>query len=244
MRGLGRTFAVAIAALTAIVVSGGAAQAQTQAPKQKRPPRAKTLSFGGVWIAPLSLGTATAGLERPDGSQLVVFQAENDLGPGLGVETGLAIELRRNFLVEISGGWVHTELRTRVSDDVESAPDLTLTETLTRFSVEASGLWQFRTRGATVYFVRGGAGWMRELTGGASLVEDGVVANGGLGLRHLVAEQPARQPATVRLPRRVPPQLPLDQPLSSRARRAHFAGRDGNVGDWILSRVRPGTMGT
>ena len=184
MRGLGRTFAVAIAALTAIVVSGGAAQAQTQAPKQKRPPRAKTLSFGGVWVAPLSLGTATAGLERPDGSQLVVFQAENDLGPGLGVETGLAIELRRNFLVEISGGWVHSELRTRVSDDVESAPDLTLTETLTRFSVEASGLWQFRTRGATAYFVRGGAGWMRELTGGASLVEDGVVANGGLGLRH------------------------------------------------------------
>ena len=109
-----------------VVATGGAAQAQTQTqpPKQKRPPRAKTLSFGGVWIAPLSLGTATAGFERPDGSQLVVFQADNDLGPGLGVETGLAIELRRNFLVEISGGWVHTELRTRVSDDVESAPDL------------------------------------------------------------------------------------------------------------------------
>jgi hypothetical protein len=178
-----------LGAVAMIFAAAGVADAQVPRP-QPRPRRAKTLSFGGVWIAPLSLGSATAGFERPDGSQLVVFRAENDLSMGLGLEASFGVELNRNFWLEITGGWVRSDLRTRVSDDVESVPTDTLTEALSRFSVEGSALWYFRTRARTGYFVRGGAGWMRELTGGASLAEDGIVANGGLGVRHWWRDNP------------------------------------------------------
>jgi hypothetical protein len=148
------------------------------------------LSVGGVWVSPVSFGTATAGLERPDGSTLVVFRADNDLGMGLGVEASLGFELRRHLWAEATGGWVFSELRTKVTDDVESAADTTVTESLSRFTVEGSALWYFREKGKTSYFVRGGVGWMRELTGSSSLTHDGVVANGGLGVQHWWRDNP------------------------------------------------------
>ncbi len=42
----------------------------------------------------------------------------------------------------------------------------------------------------TSFFTRAGAGWMRELTGGASLASDGVVANAGIGVRHWWRDRP------------------------------------------------------
>ena len=116
------------------VAAGECGEAQTQPPKQKRPPRAKTLSFGGVWIAPSSFGTATAGLERPDGSQLVVFQADNDLGRDSASRPVWPSSCAGTSWSKSQAAGCISELRTRVSDDVESAPDTTLTESLTRFT--------------------------------------------------------------------------------------------------------------
>jgi hypothetical protein len=171
-------------ALALVLVLLTASAASAQAPKQQKPKRPKALSFGGVWVAPVSFGTATATLERPDGSSLVVFRADNDLGMGLGVEASLGFELRRHLWADVTGGWVVSELQTKVSDDVESAADTTVTESLSRFTVEGAVLWYFREKGRTSYFVRGGAGWMRELTGSSSLAQDGVVGNGGIGVQH------------------------------------------------------------
>ena len=180
---LGLVVTLALLLVTASVASA-------QAARQQRPKRAKALSFGGVWVGPVSFGTATAALERPDGSQLVIFQADNKLGLGLGVEASLGFEVGRNLWLEAAGGWVFSELRTEVSDDVESAPDQTVTESLSRFTVEGAVLYYFRVRGRTSYFVRGGGGWMRELTGNSSLAMDGIVGNGGLGVQHLWRDRP------------------------------------------------------
>ena len=63
-------------ALVLVLLTASAASAQTTKPQ--KPKRGKMLSVGGVWVAPVSFGTATAGLERPDGSTLVVFRADKD----------------------------------------------------------------------------------------------------------------------------------------------------------------------
>jgi hypothetical protein len=177
-------------AFAVMLVLTTSSAASAQAAKQQRPRKGKTFSVGGVWIAPVSFGTATAGLERPDGSTLVVFRADNDLSLGLGVEASLGFELRRHLWAEGTGGWIFSDLRTRVSNDVESAQDQTVTESLSRFTVEGGVLWFFREKGRTSYFVRGSAGWMRELTGSSSLALDGVVGSGGVGVQHWWRDNP------------------------------------------------------
>ena len=181
-----RQFALVTAAMLLLT----AAAAEAQATKQQRPRRPKELSFGGTLVTPTSFGNAVANLERPDGSDLAFFRLDHDLGPGLGLETNFGLQIRPGFWTEITGSWTHSELRTRISDDFESVPAATLTDALTRFTVEGAALWYFRQRGATSFFTRAGAGWMRELTGGASLAVDGVVANGGVGLKHWWRDRP------------------------------------------------------
>lgn len=185
-----RTGSRRLAALTTMMLLVSASAAEAQAPRQKRPPRPKELSFGGHMITPTSFGNAVANLERPDGADQALFRVDNTLGPGFGLETSFGLRLRPEFWAEVTGTWTSSELRTRVSDDFESVADTTVTETLTRFTVEGSALWYFRARGATSFFTRTGAGWMRELTGGASLAVDGLVANAGLGLKHWWRDRP------------------------------------------------------
>jgi hypothetical protein len=180
-----------LATLTISILLLAVAVAEAQAPRPpQRPSRPKELLVGGHWITATSFGDASANLERPDGNDQALFRVENDLGPGLGLEASFGLQLRPKFWTEITGTWTNSELRTRVSDDFESVADTTITESLTRFTVEGSVLWYFRQQGATSFFARAGAGWMRELTGGASLAVDGIVANGGIGMKHWWRDRP------------------------------------------------------
>jgi hypothetical protein len=179
-----------LAALTAAILLVTASAAEAQAARQKRPPRPKELSFGGHLITPTSFGNAVANLERPDGADQALFRVDNNLGPGVGLEASFGLRLQPKLWAEVTGTWTNSELRTRVSDDFESVADTTVTESLTRFTVEGSALWYFRERGATSFFTRTGAGWMRELTGGASLAVDGLVANAGIGMKHWWRDRP------------------------------------------------------
>lgn len=169
---------IVAAALIAVPV-----RAQAQAPAAA-PPRFIDVSFGGSFLAPASAGSSSADLITPSGGRLTVFDVDSRFGPGYGVDAALGFRLSPAVWIEASGGWTWTSARSRISDDVELAATVTVTETISRVSGEGALVWYFADRGATAWFVRGSGGWMRELAGGNSLVEDGIVGSGGVGIRH------------------------------------------------------------
>ncbi len=91
----------------------------------------------------------------------------------------------------MTAAWTRFEVRTAVSDDFEDVPDVTVSDTLTRFSVGGAVLWRFVDRPRVSWFARGGGAWMRELSSDASLVEDGLLIEAGVGVKYWMSTNPA-----------------------------------------------------
>jgi hypothetical protein len=164
---------------------------QTPARAPRGPARPIDIAAGGTFAGPTSFGSASQDLVRPDGSAFPVFRADNRLAPGFGLEAHLAFGLTPTVWVEATGSWSTADLETEISSDVEDADGVTLSDATSRFTVEGGVRWAFWTRGRTTLFARGSLGWMRELAGAGSLVEDGLVGTGGVSLRHWLRERRA-----------------------------------------------------
>jgi hypothetical protein len=172
--------------VAAVLVAVPSAPALAQTQSVQVPARHPVeLAVGGLVFGETSLGTKTAELIAPDGRPVTFFQTDNALRPGFGLEAHLGVGLSRTFFIEASGGWSQADFRTRITSDIEGVPDATVKETRTEFSVEGSALWVFARQGKIDWFVRGGAGWTRDLTGNDSLVEDGTIGNAGAGVKYL-----------------------------------------------------------
>jgi hypothetical protein len=142
------------------------------------------LSVGPVVVGTMPVGDSDATLVRPDGAPFPFFRNDVTLGPGPGLEAHFGRSLGARLSVEATGAWTFTEIRTKVSGDAENAPDVTLTEDLSRFSVEGSVLWRVAGDRRRSLSIRGGAGWMRELAGDATLAENGVIGNLGAAVKY------------------------------------------------------------
>jgi hypothetical protein len=147
--------------------------------------RAVQLSLGGLVFGETSFGDIDAEYIASNGSRVVVFQTENALRPGFGLEVHLGLALSPAFEVEATGSWARADLRSRVLNDVEGVETTVVKEPLNRFGVEGAALWLFSRRGKVAWFARGSAGWMRDLTGNDSLVEDGFAGSAGGGMKYL-----------------------------------------------------------
>jgi len=170
--------ALAVAAMASPALAQSTAQAASVRPRTPR----VDIAIQGAWIGPVSFGESSMDLLRPDGSPLTVFRSENRLASGLGTEVRLTVEL--------SGSWMRADLESRISGDIEDAEDVTVSEALDRVTAEGSLVWTWRTTRRTSWFVRGGAGWMREMAARGLLREDGVIVNAGAGLRYWWRERP------------------------------------------------------
>ena len=171
--------------VTVVVLLALTLPAPVFAQEPPRPPRRPIdFSLGGSLIAPVGVGSSSATLITPSGGELTLFDVESRFGPGVGAEATLGVPVSGAFWIEASGGWSRVTARSRISDDVELAPALTLTETIMRVSGEGALMWYFSNRGPTSWFARGSGGWMREITGGNTVVEDGWLGSGGVGVRH------------------------------------------------------------
>ncbi len=171
------------AGIFALAMAGAAASASAQT-AQATPARQWEFAGGVSFVAPATLGTTSAELLRPDGSSLTLFRARNETGAGRGLEAHIGTAVARRFDVEMSGIWMRFDARAVISGDAESVPGVTLTETLTRFSIEGAAVWKLVDGVRVQWFVRGGAGWMRELSSDMALASDGVVVNAGGGMKY------------------------------------------------------------
>jgi hypothetical protein len=141
------------------------------------------LAIGGVWTSPSSLGSddATETANQTGGPPFTLFEASSEIDSGLGAEARLSYYLTPRIAIEGGGIVAWQQVSTRVTSDVEGIPDVTAVEDLTEFVVDGAVAVHLGPLGRLTPFVRAGAGYLRQLHEGESLVDEGIVYHAGAG---------------------------------------------------------------
>lgn len=149
------------------------------------------VSFGGLWIGGASLGSGVAELRAnripPEAFNLFTTDSRTEAAPGFDAKVGYW--LTRSIAVEAGFARVQPELRTQIGGDAEGAAALAAVEKVDQYFIDAGVVWlvhRLRFRERTVPFVSGGAGYLRQLHEGRTLVETGQVYHFGGGVRHML----------------------------------------------------------
>jgi hypothetical protein len=153
---------------------------------QSAPPGRLEAAVGLGVIGGAGLGAGDATLRMRDGSDYTLFSADSRIARARVVEARAALALTRRYAVEVRFGLSHPELMTAISADVEGAPDTTLAERFDQYVVDAAliaTLDRFRL-GPVIPFLSAGAGYLRQLHEGLTLVEEGAVYRVGGGFRY------------------------------------------------------------
>ncbi|MEQ1731136.1 MAG: hypothetical protein ABL982_22430 [Vicinamibacterales bacterium] len=157
------------------------------------------LSAGARWIGPVAFGTTAATETTFGGGKRSLFDSSSQLDPSVGGSVGVGVRLTRVLHVEFAAVYNPTGLSTRIKDDVEGVPDLTVTAPVTQFLFEGGlqarpARWH---RGRLSPFVTAGVGYLRQLNDGRTLVETGRAWYFGGGLYYeRAATHPRRLKAT------------------------------------------------
>ncbi|HSK09376.1 MAG TPA: hypothetical protein VK911_07360, partial [Vicinamibacterales bacterium] len=176
--------------------------AERQAPAAREPGRpgsfelsAAVLVFGAGTLGS-SEGRLTSNQGGGGGRDFVWFQADGELRPSAGVRATIGYTLTRRFSVE--GGFAYSPSRVRfgVSDDFEEAPGISsaaqrLSEYFFDGTLVAHLPWLGFAGGRGRTFVAAGAGYMRQLHEGNTLVETGQVYHVGGGVKYMLRPRKA-----------------------------------------------------
>ena len=153
-----------------------------------RPTHRFDVSVGALWLGGAALGAEQAELRanRLEPGPFMLFATDTRVEPVAGFDGRVGFWLTRALLVEAGFIYGKPTVRTRVSSDAEGAEALTLEEDLDQYFIEASGVFFIDALrfGRTVPFVSAGAGYLRQLHEGRTLVETGQVYHVGAGVRH------------------------------------------------------------
>jgi hypothetical protein len=149
-------------------------------------PRAATaqprldVTVSGAWWDGYQLGERRAsitGPQTPTGSPVTLFDSDVAILPGPGAEVRLGWRVFRQVYAEATGGLGVNTVEARIHDDIEPAPALTVSSTLTQITVEGGALVDVAAlrlpAGNLVPFVSGGAGYLRQVHEDRVLIETG-----------------------------------------------------------------------
>jgi hypothetical protein len=149
---------------------------------------------GGVrWVGGMSLGKTDATETSSSGGTFTLFASESELTAANAVEARLGVGLTRTLRVEVGGAYATSDLRTRISSDVEGIPDVTASERVQQFAIEGVVVkeltaWRLGTR--TLPFASAGGGYLRHLHEGKTLVETGGFWHVGGGAHVVLRSEP------------------------------------------------------
>lgn len=155
------------------------------------------ISGGFLWQGGFDLGDRNAELTRNPSTgtgPFDLFGAASSLGSGIGAQGRLTGYLTRNLAVEGGARITRPRLAIDLSDDAESAPDVTAAETLTQYVFDGSVVWHFAPfhKERAVPYVAGGAGYIRDLHEGNSLIETGTEYHAMAGVKWWFNSRPRR----------------------------------------------------
>lgn len=178
----------AIAVAVLVAASAPVAMAQSVAPV-----RHLELSIGGGVLGGAHAGDQPAIVRAGGtGEPFRLFDTQTDIAASAAIEGRVGILLTRLFGVEARAALGRPELRTRVSADVEGAPDATLTERVASLTIDGGAIVRFDalTIGSLTPFLAGGGGFVNYLHEGEALFEDAPVFYAGGGVARGFRDRP------------------------------------------------------
>jgi hypothetical protein len=171
-----------------LIVFWAAASASAQDADQ-RPVRRPEVSIGGGWIGGAVLDAADANL-RANASPpqpLRLFSADTRISGAPALAVDVAFAFNRRWAIEGSVTKSGPELRSSISADSEGAPAITAVERVDQYLFEGRVvimLDELRLGRRTVPFATAGAGYLRQLHEGHTVIEEGTAYHVGGGLKH------------------------------------------------------------
>jgi hypothetical protein len=170
-------------ALSLVVGSAGGAAAQTVG----KPGQPHIEISGGVlFVGGYSGGEKNADLtaNQSGGGPYTLFKSRSRIESAPAIEARLGWRLSRIFTVEGGVFTARPQLTTRLTADVESAPDTTAAEDLSVYIIDAAVLVNFvsKPEARVVPFARAGVGYVRELHEDNALVKTGSGFHAGGGV--------------------------------------------------------------
>jgi hypothetical protein len=115
-----------------------------------------------------------------------LFTATSNIQRAGALEARLGTALTRRFAIEGRFCFSRPELRSSISADVEGAPALTVMERVDQYVIDAAVLVLLDEArfGGVVPFASAGAGYVRQLHEGLTVIEGGRIYHVGGGLKH------------------------------------------------------------
>jgi hypothetical protein len=151
-----------------LLVGAASAQAQTGQGRVE-------IGGGARWIGRTNYPTVGADQTTNGGGTRALFDARTSLDQSFGPVGTVGVRLTRSVMLEAGFAFSPTGLTTRISGDVEGAPDVTLATPVRQFLLEGGVVarperWR---AGALSPYVTGGLGYVRQLYDGRTLLETG-----------------------------------------------------------------------
>ena len=179
-----RCLGAALLALAGTVALPPAAGAQTTASDPL--PGDAEASFAAGWLGGFSFGTADANLRTRTGDDYLLFSTASKMGGAPVLEARASYALSRRYVLEGRFALSHPELRTSVTSDVEGAPPLEAAEQIDQYTFGGALMVMLPgvRAGSLLPFASVGAGYLRQLHEGLTLVEEGIAYHAGGGVRY------------------------------------------------------------
>jgi hypothetical protein len=172
--------------LVALLAGVSSAQAQSSTPRERG--RFES-SVGAVWWGGYDLGGSSATVPAGSGaaSGATLFDAQADIGGGVGLTARFGWRFWRDLWVDGGATFARARLRSTVRSDVEPALNAALDTPFNQLAADAGLLVPLRRaamrNGRLVPFISGGGGYLRQMYEDGVLLETGRLGYVGGGVR-------------------------------------------------------------
>ena len=174
-----------------VPVLARSASAQHAGPPTLRVHRA-TVSGGVTWSGSYPVGTRNAILRSsavgPSPPPFTLFSAASTVESIAGLEGRVGFAVTRTLAIEVGSAFAKPRVSIAISADPEAAAQVLEGAALDQYVFDAGAVWQlpFRFGPRARPFVSGGAGYLRQLHHGRTLVESGQIYYAGGGVRYWI----------------------------------------------------------
>jgi hypothetical protein len=159
-----------------LVLSVGALLAVSAAPARAQSAEGRgrlQVEAGGAWLGSVDFGSAVAGETTPTGGTRPLFSTSSLLAGAPAIEGRVGWRLTPDLMAAAELSLAHPELRISTSADDENAPPVTVSESVAQYMVGGAIVYRLPFGSRIRPFVVGGAGYLRQLHEGATLVQTG-----------------------------------------------------------------------